>query len=139
MRREVIDLLTILRLKYYTDQQHKLGVAAFNERHSDAALSAIYPETHLTFEGNVVNKQAMNFYHRHGVKTIEQGLEVQSEFKDKQVMITHHCLKYTFGMCSREPKSTTKPEFKEPFYLASNNKRYRLAFDCANCVMKIIY
>lgn len=139
LRREVIESLSALRLKYYTNQQHKLGIAAFNERHSDAALSALYPESHLTFEGNVVNKQAMNFYHRHSVRTIEQGLEVQSDFKDKQVMTTHHCLKYTFGMCSKEQKSTTKPEYKEPFYLASNNKRYRLAFDCSNCIMKIIY
>ena len=139
LRREVIDSLTVLRLKHFTDQQHKLGVAAFNERHSDTALSALYPTTELTFEGNVVNKPAMNFYHRHGVTTIEQGLEVQSDFKDKQVMTTHHCLKYTFGMCSREKRSTPQREFKEPFYLASNNKRYRLAFDCSNCIMKIIY
>lgn len=139
LRREAIDLLSVLRLKHYTDQQHKFGLAAFEKRHSEEALSASYPESHLSFEGNVVNKLAQNFYHRHGVKTIEQGLEVQSDFKNKQVMTTHHCLKYTFGMCSREKKSSTNREFKEPFYLASNNKRYRLEFDCKNCVMKIVY
>jgi len=139
LRREVIDLLSVLRLQHYTDQQHKLGLAAFEERHSQEALSALYPESQLSFEGNVVNKLAMDFYHRHGVKTIEQGLEVQSDFKNKKVMTTHHCLKYTFGMCSREKRSSTNREFKEPFYLASNNKRYRLEFDCHNCEMKIIY
>ena len=139
LRREVIESLSALRHEHYVNQQHESGKKAFNLRQTTEALTAKYPETHLNFQGNVVNKLAQKFYQRHGVETIDQGLEVQSDFKNKQVMIAHHCLKYTFGMCSREPKSTSKPEYKEPFYLVSNNKRYRLAFDCQNCVMKIIY
>lgn len=139
LRREVIDSLSVLRLEYFMNQQKESGKKAFNQRHTEEALSALYPEPHLTFQGNVVNKLAEQFYHHHGVKTIDPGVEVQSDFKNKQIMTAHHCLKYTFGMCSKEPKSSSGHEYKEPFYLVRNNKRYRLAFDCQNCVMKIIY
>jgi putative protease len=139
LRREVIESLTVLRLEHFKNQQKASGEKAFNQRHTEKALSALYPEQHLNFQGNVVNKLAEGFYHHHGVQTIDPGLEVQSDFKNKQIMTAHHCLKYTFGMCSKVKKTYSGPEFKEPLYLVSNNKRYRLAFDCQNCVMKIIY
>ena len=139
LRRDVIETLSVLRLENFVRQQHEYAKSAFNHRHTDEALTAIYPAIHLNFQGNVVNKLAQMFYQHHGVETIDPGLEVQSDFKNKQVMVAHHCLKYTFGMCSKEPKSANEPEYKEPFYLVSNNKRYRLEFDCPNCVMKIIY
>ncbi|MDP4290872.1 MAG: U32 family peptidase [Bacteroidota bacterium] len=139
LRRDVINALTTLRSEHYLKQQQDDGITAFNNRHTEEALTAAYPTSHLTFQGNVVNKLAAQFYQRHGVKTMDPGLEVRSDYKDKQVMITHHCLKYTFGMCSKMPRSTSGPAYKEPFYLVSNNKRYRLEFDCKNCVMKIIY
>ena len=139
LRRDVIDSLTVLSFKHFTEQQKEFGNKAYALRHTDEAFSVLYPESHLTFQGNVVNKLAEKFYHRHGVKSIDPGLEVQSDFKNKEVMAAHHCLKYTYGMCTKELKSTSGPDYKEPFYLVSNNKRYRLAFDCQNCVMKIIY
>jgi putative protease len=139
LRREVIDLFSILRIEHFKIQQLELGKTAHYNRHTEEALSAVYPESHLNFQGNVVNKLASKFYKHHGVNTIDPGLEVQSDYKNKQVMTAHHCLKYTFGMCSKEPKSTSAHEYKEPFYLVSNNKRYRLDFDCRNCIMKVIY
>jgi collagenase-like PrtC family protease len=139
LRREVIDSLTKLRLAYYIKQQHEHATEAFNNRNTEEALTTPYPLSNLTFQANVVNNLATKFYQRHGVKTIDPGLEVQSDFKNKQVMIAHHCLKFTFGMCSKEPNSPFKNKYTEPFYLASNNKRYRLEFDCKNCLMKIIY
>jgi len=139
LRREVIDSLTVLRIEHFKSQQQESGKTAYNNRHTEEALSAVYPESHLNFQGNVVNKLATKFYKQHGINTIDPGLEVQSDYKNKQVMTAHHCLKYTYGMCSKEPKSTSAHEYKEPFYLVSNNKRYRLDFDCKNCIMKVIY
>ena len=138
-RREVIDSLTILRLEHYVDQQKEYGLKSFIKRHTPESLSALYPEQHLTFQGNVVNKIAEQFYHHHGVQIIDPGIEVQSDFKNKQIMTAHHCLKFKYGMCTKESKSPSAQVYKEPFYLVSNNKRYRLAFDCKECVMKIIY
>jgi putative protease len=139
LRREVIATLTVLRLEHFNNQQKESGDKAYHQRHTETALSALYPDQNLTFQGNVVNKLAEGFYHHHGVQVIDPGLEVQSDFKNKQIMTAHHCLKFTYGMCSKEPKSQSGQEYKEPFYLVSNNKRYRLAFDCKACVMKIIY
>lgn len=139
LRREVIETLSALRLEHYVNQQHESGIMAYDHRHTEEALKAKYPDTHLNFQGNVVNKLALKFYQRHGVDTIDPGLEAQSDYKNKQVMIAHHCLKYTFGMCSKATNSATRPDYKEPFYLVSNNKRYRLEFDCKDCTMKIIY
>ena len=91
------------------------AITAYNNRHTEEALSAVYPESHLNFQGNVVNKLATKFYKHHGVNTIDPGLEVQSDYKNKQVMTAHHCLKFTFGMCSKEPKSTSGSRIQRTF------------------------
>ena len=139
LRREVIAKLTVLRLEHFKNQQKESGDNAYHHRQTETALSTLYPEQNLTFQGNVVNKLAEEFYHHHGVISIDPGLEVQSDFKNKQIMTAHHCLKFIYGMCSKKLKSQSGQEYKEPFYLVNNNKRYRLAFDCKECVMKIIY
>ena len=109
LRREVIDSLTVIRLEHFKYQQKAYGEKAFNQRHTDEALTVMYPEQQLNFQGNVVNKLAEGFYHHHGVEIIEPGLEVQSDYKNKQIMTTHHCLKYTFGMCSKVQKTYSGP------------------------------
>ncbi|MDO4949635.1 MAG: hypothetical protein Q4E55_05650, partial [Bacteroidales bacterium] len=69
------------------------------------------------------------------------------------VMFCRHCLRYSFGWCSfgrTQDKSFDQAQdkplhqqghspFREPFYLVTrNNRRFRLEFDCAQCLMKVV-
>ncbi len=139
IRRDITDLLTQNRLSHYKENQQIEQIAADNNRHTSEALSSPFPAKQLSFNGNVVNKLAAKFYERHGVDLIEDGFELIDDFTNKQLMTTHHCVKYSLGLCPNKQQSHQAKEFKNPLFLVTSKKRYRLEFDCKNCIMKLIY
>ena len=94
--------------------------------------NAPYPAQTLDYSANVVNVKAAQFYRRHGVQKIESGVELQAEASGKVLMTTRHCLKYQFDLCRGEQGSA------EELYLSDGKSKYKLEFDCDNCVMKIV-
>jgi len=95
-----------------------------------------YLSSELTFEGNVLNSYAEKFYTRHGVKNIEPAAESGLAMKSRKLMTTKHCLKYQFGLCS---KQNPESKFKEPLYLVDeHNKKYLLKFNCKKCEMEML-
>ena len=102
----------------------------------DAAcrVSTAYPETGLSYLGNVTNAFAAEFYRQHGVTEIEDGLEkLYSKQSGIKVMTTKHCIRYANGMCSKETgKKAT------PLILSNEKGTFRLEFDCRNCQMNVI-
>jgi putative protease len=94
-----------------------------------------YPQSQLTYLGNVMNPMAASFYHDHGVKEVAPAYEQQS-VEDAVLMFSKHCLRYSMGWCPTHQKGTSP--YKEPYYLVSTDgKRFRLSFDCKNCQMKV--
>lgn len=91
-----------------------------------------FPQTSLDYSANVVNAMADSFYRRHGVKHIEQGFELQNDLSDKVLMTTRHCLKYQFDLCRG------KGSQDEELFLYDGTTKYKLEFDCGNCVMKVV-
>ena len=91
-----------------------------------------YPATSLGYSANVVNTLAEKFYRRHGVREIEKGFELLEDADGKVLMTTKHCLKYQFDLC--RGKGTQDEEL----FLISGNVRYKLEFDCENCVMHVV-
>jgi 23S rRNA 5-hydroxycytidine C2501 synthase len=84
----------------------------------------------ISYEWNVSNKLAEQFYRNHGVVNIEPVFELK---KSNKVMTTKHCLRHYFGFCSKDGKKA-----KEPFYLINEKgQKFLLKFDCANCQMEI--
>ncbi len=63
---------------------------------------AIYPASTITWQGNVSNRLARQFYERHGVTVVEPALELTRDFKGRRLMTMKHCLKYQMGYCPRE-------------------------------------
>jgi putative protease len=125
-RRNLIEKLKQNRMKSYERQEKKIKLNDF-----------AYPTNELTFEGNVLNKYAKQFYLKHGIKTIEPAAESGLIMKNRKLMTTKHCLKYQFDLC---PKQKPKSDFKEPFYLVDeHNKKYLLKFNCKNCEMEIYF
>ena len=102
-------------------------------RLADNAIPFVADE--LDYKGNVSNSHAKAFYMKHGVKSIMPAFE-NEPVDNAVVMFCKHCIKYSLGWCT---KSGAKHAFKEPFYLVSGDgKRFRLSFDCKECMMKVI-
>jgi putative protease len=129
LRREVLDALRTARLR--NRPLLKPGVAAADHP---------YPERELTFEGNVLNHFAANFYRRHGVGTIEPAAESgRVNLHGKRVMQTRHCLRRQLGECPHDTVEAHHarhlPSPATPLWLVdAEGHRVRLKFNCADCL-----
>ncbi|MBS1159820.1 MAG: Peptidase [Proteobacteria bacterium] len=93
-----------------------------------------YPQDELTYLGNVFNAQARHFYEKHGVKLIADAYEANQEKGLVSLMITRHCLRYSFNLCPKEVKHL-KPD---PMTLVNGSEKLILKFDCKACEMHVI-
>lgn len=94
-----------------------------------------YPASSLTYLGNVSNRLSHNFYTEHGVKEIAPAFELEAQ-DGATLMYCKHCIKRSMGWCSKKGE---KHNYKEPFYLVlGDGSRYRLLFDCKECMMKVV-
>lgn len=103
-------------------------------RAAPAASPVPYPQEELTYLGNVFNAKARQFYERHGVKLIADAYEANQEKGMVSLMITRHCLRYSFNLCPKEMKHL-KPD---PMTLVNGNEKLILKFDCKACEMHVI-
>ena len=103
-------------------------------RAKPAANPAPYPQDELTYLGNVFNARARAFYEKHGVRLIEEAYEAGNEKGMVSLMITRHCLRYSFNLCPKEVKYL-KPD---PMTLVNGNEKLILKFDCQACEMHVI-
>lgn len=103
-------------------------------RAAPAATPAPYPQEELTYLGNVFNAKARQFYEKHGVKLIAEAYEANQEKGMVSLMITRHCLRYSFNLCPKEVKHL-KPD---PMTLVNGNEKLILKFDCKACEMHVI-
>ena len=94
-----------------------------------------FPQTQLTYLGNVANQKAQAFYKEHGITNIESAFEI-NPLKGVPLMFTKHCLRYSMGWCPIYQKK--KSPYKEPYYLLYKETRLRLHFDCKHCQMQVI-
>ena len=94
-----------------------------------------FPQSELTYLGNVMNEGAADFYRHHGVTKLAPAFEKRPA-QDAVLMFCKHCLRYSMGWCPVRHKE--KSPYKEPYYLVSSDgKRFRLEFDCKHCQMKV--
>lgn len=122
MKRNLVE-----KLMDYLVENHKN-----NRPHRDAPwhVSTNYPETELSYLGNVTNALAAEFYRQHGVTEIEDGLEKSySKQSGIKVMTTKHCIRYANGMCSKETG-------KRPHHLSSRTKREHFASNLIAVIAK---
>ena len=120
MRREAVDNLSSERNKNYKIEEFRI---------KDNDIPFITKS--LSYEWNVSNKLAEQFYKKHGVIEIEPAFELK---KGNKVMTTKHCLKNYFGFCPKE-----YGKIKEPLYLINEKgQKFLLKFNCLNCQMEII-
>ncbi|EXY29001.1 peptidase U32 family protein [Bacteroides fragilis str. 3397 T10] len=94
-----------------------------------------FPQSTLTYLGNVMNGKAVSFYAGHGVASIAPAFE-RAPAEKAVLMFCKHCLRYSMGWCPVHQRE--RSPYREPYYLVSTDgKRFRLEFDCKNCQMKV--
>lgn len=94
-----------------------------------------FPQSTLTYLGNVMNGQAVSFYAGHGVASIAPAFE-RAPAEKAVLMFCKHCLRYSMGWCPVHQRE--RSPYREPYYLVSTDgKRFCLEFDCKNCQMKV--
>lgn len=81
----------------------------------------------LDYRANIMNSEAEKFYKDCNCKIKEWAL---TDYKDRCVMRTKHCLKYAFNLCGKD---------KKLYLVDEKGKKYNLKFDCKNCQMQIFF
>jgi len=124
LRRDAVETLEAARIKAYLRPQRATAVSP----------APTFPETELSYLGNVLNTKARAFYARHGVRVIEDAFEANQEKGAVSLMITKHCLRYSYNLCPREVKGI-RPD---PMTLINGKEKLTLRFDCKKCEMHVI-
>jgi len=94
-----------------------------------------YPETGLTYLGNVLNSCAERFFRRHGVTDIEPAAESGLDMRGHRVMTTRYCLRRELDLC---PHAAGSGGQAEPLTLIDEQgNRLELRFNCASCEMDV--
>jgi 23S rRNA 5-hydroxycytidine C2501 synthase len=75
-----------------------------------------FPQTTLTYLGNVMNARAASFYAGHGVASIAPAFE-QTPVEKAVLMFCKHCLRYSMGWCPVHQRE--RSPYREPYYLVS--------------------
>lgn len=102
---------------------------------------ATYPEDTLSYLANVYNHKARAFYEKHGVTLIAAAYEAHEEAGEVSLMITKHCLRYSYSLCPKQAKGVTGVQGHvraEPMTLVNGNEKLTLRFDCKACEMHVM-
>ena len=95
-----------------------------------------FPTKELTYLGNVMNREAEDFYHQHGVERVAPAFEKEQP-KEAVLMFCKHCIRYSMGWCPVHHR--VRSPYREPFFLVSSDgRRFRLQFDCKACQMRVL-
>ena len=97
---------------------------------------------HLSYKANIANHIARETYQSLGATQTDDAFEI-SHRPDAELMRTKYCIRYELGLCpvhlqsgkpqgKGSPHGLTTANLKN-LSLINNGKRYRLAFDCADC------
>jgi putative protease len=117
--------------------------AAYRRPARKAAIDppAPYPGDSLSYLANVYNDAARAFYARHGVKLMDAAFEAHEESGEVSLMVTKHCLRFSFNLCPKQAKGITGVQGQiraEPMTLVSGGEKYTLNFDCRPCEMHVM-
>ncbi|TFW11457.1 U32 family peptidase [Massilia arenosa] len=110
-------------------------------RKGEADPRPVYPDTQLSYLANVYNEKARAFYMKHGVQLIDAAYESHEEPGEVSLMITKHCLRFSFNLCPKQAKGVQGVQGQvkaEPMTLVSGNETYTLRFDCKPCEMHVV-
>lgn len=134
MRREACEKLTQARSKAWKRLQRDLP---------DENLLP-YPDP-VDYRANVLNEQAIRFYHQHDAEISEPAVETGDVRREIALMQTKHCVRFALGLCLKDHIEVVKkdPTLKtlmrpDPLILKTGPNTYRATFDCKRCEMTLL-
>ncbi|MGM8060184.1 peptidase U32 family protein [Vogesella indigofera] len=131
LRRDAVEKLEAARLAAWPRQPRKAPVAP----------PVPYPEKNLSYLANVYNAKAWDFYKLHGVEVIEPAYEAHQEEGEVSLMITKHCLRFSYNLCPKQAKGVKGVMGQvraDPMVLKSGDETYTLKFECRPCEMHVM-
>lgn len=129
LRRDAIAKLDAARLAAYPRGSRKVV----------SNPPPVYPDTQLSFLANVYNEKARAFYHKYGVQLIDAAFEAHEQAGDVPVMITKHCLRFSFNLCPKQAKGYTGVRNNaSDMQLVHGDEVLTLKFDCRPCEMHVV-
>lgn len=131
LRRETIE-----KLEFAIEQNYVRGT-----RQPAVEPPATFPFEELSFLANVYNEKAREFYFKHGVKMIEPAYEAHEELGEVPVMITKHCLRFSYNLCPKQTIGVTGVQGQikpTPLTLSHKGEEYTLKFNCRPCEMHVM-
>lgn len=157
MRRELMDEAVDKRLEYawkrrivtvdsspsakedqVTNNETSLSLTSIKGNET-AGIPAHFSPDPLTGKENIANSLSAEFYAEHGINADEVRMQEQvgnGEVNGEgALMTTKMCLKYELGKCPTYQKAD--PDFPKTLYLSNRDGRFRLSFDCRECVMRL--
>lgn len=99
---------------------------------ADVSIGKPQLEGCVDYSANVANKSAEKFYKDCGAERVEPAWELK-EPKDAPVMTCRYCLRNEIGMCLKRRDA----DRSYLFLRLADGRRFRLDFDCKDCIMKI--
>ncbi|MCE1190018.1 MAG: U32 family peptidase [Ignavibacteria bacterium] len=127
VRRELLTRLRDNRLNNYTPVRKARESSTFSS-----------PLKALDYRANITNSLAEQFYTEHGVTEMEPGFELQNNFAGKVIMTTRYCIKKELKMCPFDYPEMTE-RYLEPLYIDDGKHKFKLTFNCSECIMQIMY
>jgi len=131
LRRDAVAALEVARADAYARPSRKPPVEP----------PAVFPEESLSYLANIYNEQARAFYAKHGVRLMDAAFEAHEEDGEVSLMVTKHCLRFSFNLCPKQAKGVTGVQGQvraEPMTLVSGGEKYTLRFDCRPCEMHVV-
>lgn len=131
LRRDAVEKLEAARLAAWPRQPRKAPVEP----------PVPYPEKNLSYLANVYNAKAWDFYKQHGVEVIEPAYEAHQEEGEVSLMITKHCLRFSYNLCPKQAKGVKGVMGQvraDPMVLKSGDETYTLKFECRPCEMHVM-
>jgi collagenase-like PrtC family protease len=122
-------------------EQARLAAWRRPPRRAPAQPPAVFPASSLSYLANVYNQKARAFYARHGVRVIEAAYEAHQQAGEVSLMITRHCLRYSFSLCPKQAKGVQGVQGQiraEPMVLVNGKEKLTLTFDCRACEMHVV-
>ena len=131
LRRDAVEKLEAARLAAWVRPPRK----------AELQPAPRFPEQNLSYLANVYNALAWDFYKKHGVEVIEPAYEAHQEEGEVSLMITKHCLRFSYNLCPKQAKGVKGVMGQvraDPMVLKSGDDTYTLKFECRPCEMHVM-
>ncbi|MBO7224349.1 MAG: U32 family peptidase [Bacteroidales bacterium] len=129
------SFLNSLRRDVLESLQEEILNSYSREKQREINFSIPYIKKEVDYTENISNEESKAFYANKGVEIKEYALEKQMKQGEICLMRSRNCIRYNLGQCLK--RHVLKKEYQSELFLKDNNHKYRLKFDCENCLMEV--